>query len=81
MEEGRETLIHGTSGTLVARGGRIILPDGTSEDYADVLAQPLHGGADRALVEAFFSAIAHGSPVEASLSSAFEGHRLCYLAG
>ena len=26
MEEGRETLIHGTSGTLVARGGRIILP-------------------------------------------------------
>ena len=81
MEEGRETLIHGTSGTLVARGGRIILPDGTSEDYADVLAQPLHGGADRALVHAFFSSIADGRPFRASLSSALEGHRLCYLAG
>ena len=81
MEEGRETLIHGTSGTLVARGGLIILPDGTSEDYADVLAQPLHGGADRALVRTFFSSIADGRPFRASLSSALEGHRLCYLAG
>lgn len=81
MEEGRETIIRGTSGPLAARGGRIILPDGTSEDYSDILSQPLHGGADRALVEAFFTAIESGHPVEASLSSAFEGHRLCYLAG
>lgn len=81
MEEGRETIIRGTSGTLAARGGSIILPDGTSEDYSDILAQPLHGGADRALVCDFFSSIADGRPVRASLSSAFEGHRLCYLAG
>ena len=81
MEEGRETIIRGTSGTLVALGGRIILPDGTSEDYSDILSQPLHGGADRALVCDFFSSIADGRPFRASLSSAFEGHRLCYLAG
>ena len=82
--EGRMMVFHGTEGTLHADGGRITVTrsGGSSfqEDYSDLAAQPLHAGADRLLVEDFFQAIAEGREPMATLASAFEGHRLCYLA-
>lgn len=93
--EGRTMVFHGTAGTLEADGGRItVTPDPAfygaaaetpaaqvfSEDYSDLANQPLHAGADRLLVEDFFSAIEKGRTPSATLASAFEGHRLCYLA-
>ena len=51
-----------------------------TEDYSALSHEPLHAGADRLLVEDFFTAIAEGREPSATLASAFEGHRLCYLA-
>lgn len=51
-----------------------------TEDYSALANEPLHAGADRLLVEDFFAAIAEGRAPSATLASAFEGHRLCYLA-
>ena len=51
------------------------------EDYTSLAGLPLHAGADKALVEDFFAAIAAGRTPSASLESAYQAHRLCWLAG
>ena len=51
------------------------------EDYTALSGLPLHAGADRAIVEDFFASIASGRAPSASLESAFQAHRLCWLAG
>ena len=81
MQEGRTTVIRGSKATLEADGGHIRVPGLIDEDYSHLAGLPLHGGADEALVTDFFSAISGGnnSP-HATLASALEGHRLCYLA-
>ncbi|MBR4808728.1 MAG: Gfo/Idh/MocA family oxidoreductase [Bacteroidales bacterium] len=64
--------------------GEEALPAGTvliDEDYSSIVALPLHAGADRALVEDFFDAIASGRTPAASLASAMPAHKLCWLAG
>lgn len=81
LEEGRHIVIRGEAHTLVAEKGFIRVDDLLCEDFSALAGLPLHGGADRALVEDFFEAIATGRPPRGSLASAFEGHRLCYLAG
>lgn len=81
MEEGREIVIRGEAHTLIADKGTIRVDDIISEDFSELAGLPLHGGADRALVEDFFKSIAEGRPPRGNLASALEGHRLCYLAG
>lgn len=88
--EGRTIVIEGTAGTLHADDGRITVTQGPAgaeapvtlltEDYSALSHEPLHAGADRLLVEDFFAALAEGREPAATLASAFEGHRLCYLA-
>ena len=80
MKEGRSIIIKGTKHTLKADGGHITVPGVLDEDYSKLAKLPLHAGADRALVEDFFSAISSGTEPHATLASALEGHRLCYLA-
>ena len=84
-KEGRTTVIRGTEGVLYADGGKItVLSDGVvvlEEDFSHLAGMPLHAGADRALVEDFFDSIRSGRSPRATLSSALEGHKLCYLAG
>ena len=85
MKEGRSTIINGSVGTLTAdnwqirieRMGETVL----EEDYSYFDAMGLHGGADAAMLENFFEAVASGGTPELTLQSAFEGHRICYLAG
>lgn len=81
LKEGRHIVIRGEAHTLVAEEGIIRVDDLLCEDFSALDGIPLHGGADRALVDDFFEAIATGRPPHGDLSSAFEGHRLCYLAG
>ncbi|MBO4585560.1 MAG: Gfo/Idh/MocA family oxidoreductase [Bacteroidales bacterium] len=86
MKEGRTTVISGSKATLSADGGHIQVsgPDGTillKDDYSHLAGLPLHAGADRMLVEDFFNALSSGTEPHATLASAIEGHRLCYLAG
>lgn len=85
MEEGRTTVIRGTKATLTATGWHISVVSAAGEslldeDFSRLAGLPLHAGADRLLVEDFFRAIASGSEPHATLASAMEGHRLCYLA-
>ena len=85
MEEGRTTVIRGTKATLTATGWHISVVSAAGEslldeDFSRLAGLPLHAGADKALVEDFFRAIASGSEPHATLASAMEGHRLCYLA-
>ncbi len=89
--EGRSTVIRGTLGTLTADGGIITVAQDvissevekspSVEDYTALSGLPLHAGADRAIVEDFFASIASGRAPSASLESAFQAHRLCWLAG
>lgn len=85
MLEGRSTLIEGTCGTITAENWIIrVLKDGETvleEDYASWEELGLHGGADKEMLEDFFEAVANGGKPALTLQSAFEGHRLCYLAG
>lgn len=85
MKEGRTTVINGSQGTLVADKWQIrILKDGETvleEDYSGLEAIGLHGGADAAMLEDFFEAVATGGTPSLTLQSALEGHRICYLAG
>lgn len=85
MAEGRSIVISGPEGTLFADGGRIVLRlhgrEAITEDYSHLAALPLHAGADRLLVEDFFDALRSGREPATTLSSAFAGHCLCYLAG
>jgi predicted dehydrogenase len=78
MQEGRSTRIIGTKGVLEADGGHIVVPGLIDEDYSHLAGLPLHAGADRALVEDFFSAVSSGRAPLATLSSALEGHKLCF---
>ena len=83
MQEGRSTKVIGSSGTLLACDGCITVCDSggrtvLQEDYSALMGLPLHAGADRALVEDFFGAVASGHKPQVTLESAFEGHRLCY---
>ena len=85
MEEGRTTVIRGTKATLTATGWHISVVSAAGEtlldeDFSRLAGLPLHAGADRLLVEDFFDAISSGSEPHATLASALEGHRLCYLA-
>jgi predicted RecA/RadA family phage recombinase len=80
MKEGRSIVIKGTKHILEADGGRIVVPGIIDEDYSHLSGQPLHAGADRALVEDFFQAISSGKDPKTNIASALEGHRLCYLA-
>ena len=85
LQEGRTTIIKGTSGTLRADEGRIHVDyaDGRvlDEDFTQLRHLPLHAGADEALVRDFFAALSAGRTPAATLSSSFAAHRLCYLAG
>jgi len=87
LQEGRSTVIRGSAATLVAEGMRLELtPAGASastlcEDYSHLAALPLHAGADKALVHDFFSSISKSIAPASSLASAFQAHRLCWLAG
>ena len=78
MQEGRSTRIIGTKGVLEADGGHIVVPGVIDEDYSHLAGLPLHAGADEALVEDFFSAVSSGRVPLATLSSALEGHKLCF---
>ncbi|MBO4475167.1 MAG: Gfo/Idh/MocA family oxidoreductase, partial [Bacteroidales bacterium] len=82
--EGRTTVIRGSAATLTADGG-IIKVEGNgpvlTEDFTSLAGEPLHAGADRALVEDFFAAISAGGVPSASLESAYQAHRICWLAG
>jgi len=85
MEEGRSTVIHGTKAVLTATDWHISLVSASGEllldeDFSSLANLPLHAGADRILVEDFFHAISSGTEPLATLASALEGHRLCYLA-
>ena len=85
MEEGRETEIRGTEAVLTACQGYIRVTGLKGEilleeDYSSLAGLPLHAGADKALLEDFFHAVSTGQEPRASLASALEGHRLCYLA-
>lgn len=85
--EGRTTIIRGTAGTLVADGGVITVSPAAGsgvpsvEDFSHLAGLPLHAGADAALVEDFFASLAAGRAPSASLESAYQAHRLCWLAG
>lgn len=79
-KEGRETIIRGTEAQLMAEGG-IITCGPIREDYSHLENAPLHGGADKALVEDFLRSISEGTPMKASLEDAAEAHRICFLAG
>ena len=85
MKEGRSTIIRGTRGTLVADKWQIRIDrDGETvleEDYSELESMGLHGGADAAMLEDFFEAVASGTTPSLTLQSALEGHRICYLAG
>ena len=73
-----------TADVAAADNGGIPRPAGTvllDEDYSSIVALPLHAGADKALVEDFFDAIASGRTPAASLASALPAHQLCWLAG
>ena len=82
MQEGRTTSIIGTKGTLEADGGHISVVEGgkmvLEEDYSHLAGLPLHAGADKALVEDFFKAVSSGREPLATLTSALEGHKLCF---
>lgn len=78
-KEGRETIIRGTKGVLKADGG-IITCGAIREDYSHLESAPLHGGADKALVEDFLRSIETGTLMKASLADAAEAHRICFLA-
>lgn len=78
MQEGRSTRIIGTKGVLEADGGHIVVPGLIDEDYSHLAGLPLHAGADKTLVEDFFSAVSSGRAPLATLSSALEGHKLCF---
>ena len=80
LREGRSTVIHGSAGTLSADNWQIIAPD-IAEDWSHLAQLPLHAGADRLLTEDFFAAIGSGRAPLASLESAFQAHRLCWMAG
>jgi len=84
-DEGRSIVIRADGGTLYADRGRIrVIRHGAApqeEDFTDLANAPLHAGADRALVEEFFSALQAGRIPTTTLASALEGHRLCYQAG
>lgn len=81
-KEGRYIVIRGEDRTLTAEEGGLIRVDGfPDEDFSSLKGLPLHAGADRALVEDFFASIAAGHSPRGHLAAAFEGHRLCYLAG
>ena len=93
--EGRSVVIRGTEAVLEAdrthikvvatgSGSPDAQPAGTillQEDYSSIVALPLHAGADRALVEDFFDAVASGRTPAASLASALPAHKLCWRAG
>lgn len=82
MQEGRTTVIRGTKASLKADGWRISVSRSgalvLTEDFSHLGDLPLHAGADRALVEDFFEAISSGREPLATLSSALEGHKLCF---
>ena len=78
-QEGREMLICGTEGELRAKGGIIRCGD-IYEDYSELENAPLHAGADRLLVEDFLECLRSGKPMKASLESAAQAHRICFLA-
>lgn len=84
LEEGRSIRIVAENGILIADKGYILLyrndADPIQEDYSGMLHAPLHAGADKALVWDFFAAIRAGRIPATALSTAFEGHRLCYRA-
>jgi len=80
LREGRTTRIIGTKGILEADGRHIVVPGLIDEDYSHLAGLPLHAGADKALVEDFFYAVSSGRAPFANLSSALEGHRLCFAA-
>lgn len=80
IEEGRSTLIEGEEGTLRAENWQIFLDDTPVADYRHLAQEPLHAGADRALVEDFFNAIRSGTSPAASLTDALPAHQICYLA-
>lgn len=86
LEEGRTTLIRGSHGVLRAADWQLWLSQdgGPQECVGDFRAlgnAPLHGGADRLLVQDFFQALRSGTQPGATLSSTLEAHRICYLAG
>lgn len=85
MKEGRCTIVNGSLGTLTADNWQIrIQRDGETvleEDYSGLERLGLHGGADAAMLEDFFEAVAIGGKPALTLQSAFEGHRICYMAG
>lgn len=86
LQEGRTTRIVGGRGVLVADKWTITVRDSagkilSEEDFSSLASQPLHAGADKALVHDFFAAIASGRTPSATLASAFSAHRLCWLAG
>ena len=78
-QEGREMIIRGTESELRAKGG-IISCGAISEDYSQLENAPLHAGADRLLVEDFLECLRSGRPMKASLESAAQAHRICFLA-
>ena len=78
LQEGRTTTIIGTNGVLKADGWHIVVPGLIDEDYSHLAGLPLHGGADKALVEDFFLAVSSGRAPLVTLSSALEGHKLCF---
>ncbi len=79
LREGRSTVIRGSAGTLTADNWKIVAP-GIEEDYSHISQLPLHAGADRRLTEDFFASIGSGHAPAASLESAFQAHRLCWMA-
>lgn len=82
--EGRYTEIEFTGGRLVADG--FILRYGaaldaeTVEDFSALALEPLHGGADKALLDDWIDSIRDHRPMESSLREALEGHRICIEA-
>ena len=82
--EGRCTRIYGTEGMIDAENWRIRVERNwetvLDEDYMGLEFLGLHGGADAAMLEDFFEAVANGSTPVLTLQSALEGHRICYLA-
>ncbi len=87
--DGRETVIEFWKGRLIARDSSIHIcfagsgnaPDGCgqwkTEDYSGVCAQPLHAGADLAIMQDFCHAIRTGSRMQCSLLDALPGSLAC----
>ena len=81
--DGRVTEITFADGLLKAEDNIITLTrtDGSllrSEDFSEICAQPLHAGADIAIIEDFCNAVRTGSRTRCSLGDALPGLEACF---